>query len=170
MAESSVGSFVKWGLVAGVAWWAYETFIASPALPSTAVAAIAPADKAAPPVTPAPSAAMAAGLSLDRIYQAVVSEMKANPATNVDNGVVSANQWEFNWYLQNRAIPSLPSAAFPAASGDYDISADLQGDPAQKITSAVWWSFVGPKVGEKLGLSGYGLAGLGALFMRRKSR
>ena len=101
--------------------------------------------------------------SLDAVYQTMVIFAKGanDPAvTSNSDGTLSAtgDVWSYYLYLVN---PSLKNGATNAAVGN------------TVYTSAQYWAVVGPGVAAQLGLnlaangvSGLGLAGLGAVVMR----
>ena len=177
------GDLIKWGVIGLAGWWVYETFFATAAATpvatstSSADAAAAAAAATAAAAAQAAAAAVAAGDSLvgspayspsvtkalDAVYQTMVIFAKGanDPAvTSNSDGTLSAtgDVWSYYLYLVN---PSLKNGATNAAVGN------------TVYTSAQYWAVVGPGVAAQLGLnltanglSGLGLAGLGAVVMR----
>lgn len=127
MADSGVGSVLKWGLIAGGAYYLYQALygsgtVAAAAAPSTpagtvtmpdlaaAAAGVPPAPPAPPVVAPAPAASGAASQLAAELNAAAAGD------ANLVNGQMSAWQWRyyFNNVLQRTPVSdALFTAAFP---------------------------------------------------------
>lgn len=135
------GSVLKWGLLAGAAWFLYENFkgSAAPVAASSPAGSVSLTDLASSSGAAATPAATAPAVN----PSALIAQLQAAaaPDANLVNGQMSA--WQWNYYLNILRPPGVPGPQFAAAFPD----------AAQLITAA---QFVGALGGQAGGLSGLG--------------
>jgi hypothetical protein len=116
MADSGLGSIVKWGLIAGVAYYLYETFmvpaVAQPVASTVPLATgsiTLPNLQSALTINPNPPLSPDTGLT----DWAAELNSAAAPDANLVNGKMSA--WQWNYYLNILRPAGVPAAQFGAA-------------------------------------------------------
>jgi hypothetical protein len=144
MAQSSgVGEIIKWGAIAGLAYWAYTTFFAAPA------AGVTTSPPAAKPATTDKTGTAPVVNSLDAIYQKLQTAWGSG-THNADEG---------NWYLVS--VGGIDVAPAPESF----IPGFVRTTTGPQYTAAQYWAYMAPWLRTNKGLSGLGaFAGLGALY------
>jgi hypothetical protein len=141
MADSGLGSIVKWGLIAGVAYYLYETFIVPAATTTVATAAPATGSITLPALQTA-LAPTAVDPNTGLTDWATELNTAAAGDANLVGGQMSAYQW--NYYLNILRPAGVPATQFAAAFPS----------PSNPITASAFVSALQSTPG--------GLSGLGA--------
>ena len=107
------GSVLKWGLLAGAAWFLYENFkgSAAPVAASSPAGSVSLTDLASSSGAAATPAATAPAVN----PSALIAQLQAAaaPDANLVNGQMSA--WQWNYYLNILRPPGVPGPQFAAA-------------------------------------------------------
>ncbi len=142
---------LKYGLIALVGYYIYETFFATPATTVTTT----------PAATTTQPAVNTGFDSLAAIYTRMIQDAVNNtPGATTANIVLTADQWNFYLARQSSIVPVAPGTIFGAT---------YTANPTATMTAAQYWSVMEPYLVSQ-GMSGLGLyRGMGKFYRRRRA-
>jgi hypothetical protein len=154
----TVGTLVKWGLIGGAVYLAYEYFFAAPvtAAPVTTTALLPPPAVTPPPATP--PAAPPPTSSYDTAAALFTRITALAQADNVTQASQSPDAW--NVYFVNAGGPQIINGSLPDPTVIFGSH--------NPVTLAQWWAATSAWLATNKGLTGLAVyAGLGRLAFGR---